>query len=59
MFLGKTLYSHSASLHPGVFNEYRQGGGGGGGGGGQGTLLWTNIPSRESGVNSFMLLKPG
>ena len=24
VFLGKTLYSHSASLHPGVLNGHRQ-----------------------------------
>ena len=24
VFLGKTLYSHSASLHPGVNNGYRR-----------------------------------
>ena len=32
MFLGKTLYSHSASLHPGVrmnTDEFNAGGGGG------------------------------
>ena len=38
MFLGKTLYSHSASLHPGVqmgtSNELGV------------TLRWTSIPSR-------------
>ena len=37
VFLGKTLYSHSAPLHPGVYmgtGEFTAGGGGGGGGGG-------------------------
>ena len=37
-FLGKTFYSHSASLHPGVqlgTGEFNAGG----------TLRWTSIPS--------------
>ena len=60
VFLGKTLYSHSASLHPGVLM-------------GTGKLLgkpdklrgsdlqWTSIPSRESRNTSsrFMLQNPG
>ena len=60
VFLGKTLYSHSASLHPGVLM-------------GTGELLgkpnkiagsylgWTSIPSRGSRNTSirFMLQKPG
>ena len=40
VFLGKTLFSHSASLHPGVqmgTSEFNAGGGGGV------TLLWTSI----------------
>ena len=39
VFLGKTLYSHSASLHPGVYvatGEFNAGV----------TLRWTSIPSR-------------
>ena len=60
VFLGKTLYSHSASLHPGVEM-------------GTGKLLgkpdkllgsdlrWTSTPSRRSRNTSsrFMLQKPG
>ena len=45
-FLGKTLYSHGASLHPDVYmctGELNTGGGGGGGA----ILRWTSIPSRE------------
>ena len=56
VFLGKTLYSHSASLHPGL-NGYQQtvdkmlGG----------YLQWTSIPSRTSNntPSRFMLQKPG
>ena len=59
MFLGNILYSHSASLHPGVYkNGYRD------------ELLgkpdkmlrgWTSIPSRGSSntPSRFTLLKPG
>ena len=60
VFLGETLYSHSASLQPGVYM-----------GTGEllgkpcklrgGDLRWTSIPSRES-TNTpsrFMLQKPG
>ena len=39
MFLGKTLYSHSASLHPGVLMGTGEMLGA--------TLRWTSIPSRE------------
>ena len=28
VFLGKTLYSHGASLHPGVYNGYQRNAGG-------------------------------
>ena len=60
VFLGKTLYSHSASLHPGVLmgtgkslgkpNKLRGS-----------NLRWTSIPSRGSRNTSscFMLQKPG
>ena len=59
VFLGKTLYSHIASLHPGVQmgtcyllgkpNKIA------------GDLQWTSIPSRGSRNTSgrFMLQKPG
>ena len=36
VFLGKTLYSHGASLHPGVYINLMLGV----------TLRWTSIPSR-------------
>ena len=39
VFLGKTLYSHCASLHPGIYmgtGEFNAGG----------NLDWTSIPSR-------------
>ena len=39
VFLGKTRYSHSASLHPGVQMGTRKYAGV--------TLRWTSIPSRE------------
>ena len=39
VFLGKTLYSHSASLHPGVQMSTSKYAGGI-------TLQWTSIPSR-------------
>ena len=48
MFLGKTLYSHSASIHPGVklgTGEFNAGEGGGGWDGL--SLRWTGIPSRR------------
>ena len=60
VFLGKTLYSHSASLHPGVLlgtskllgkpDKLRLS-----------DLRWTSIPSRGSRNTSsrFMLQKPG
>ena len=61
VFLGKTLYSHSASLHPGVYKwvpanllgkpDKLRGS----------DLQWTSIPSRGSRNTSsrFMLQKPG
>jgi len=60
VFLGKTLNSHSASLHPGVYmgtgkwlgkpNKLRGS-----------DLQWTSIPSRGSRntPSRFMLQKPG
>ena len=61
VFLGKTLYSHSASLHPGVYkwvlaicwgNLTKLRGS---------DLRWTSIPSRGSRNTSsrLMLQKPG
>ena len=56
-FLRKTLYSHSASLHPGVYmntGEFTAGGGGG---------PCDGLASRPRGssntFNHFVLLKPG
>ena len=55
VFLGKTLNSHSASLHPGARNQQGQpdkmlGG----------NLRWTSVPSRWSGntPSRFILQKP-
>ena len=65
VFLGTTLYSHSASLLPGGkmgtgVKMLGVGRGGGGGGGGV-TLWWTSIPSRLSRntPSRFMVQKLG
>ena len=49
VFLDKTLYSHIASLHPGVKMGTGESNAGG-------TLKWTSIPSRGGGGEGEILL---
>ena len=60
VFLGKTLYSHSASLHPGVEMDTRELSGKPDEMLGD-YLQWTSIPTRKSGntPSCFMLWKLG
>ena len=61
VFLGKTFYSHSASLHPGFINGYLLFGWGNLTKLWGSDLRWTSIPSRGSRNTSsrLMLQKPG